>query len=248
MSRPVAVVTGGTRGIGAATAVLLVRPATRCAWAIARVTTRPTRWPNGWPMRGGPVRPVRCDVSDETEVERLFTQADELGRVTALVNSAGVLEDQRPMVEIDAQTVGAGAGGQRRRDGAVLPRCGAADVDLGGRDGGAIVNVSSRAAQLGSPHEYVDYAASKAAVDTLTRGLALETAAQGIRVNAVRPGIIDTEIHAQAATPAGRPDSDRPSRWAGRARPRRWRRRSSGCSRPASSFVTGTVLDVSGGR
>ena len=117
-----------------------------------------------------------------------------------------------------------------------------------GGAGGAIVNVSSRAAQLGSPHEYVDYAASKAAVDTLTRGLALEIAAEGVRVNAVRPGIIDTELHAQGGDP-GRVDRLGPAQPIGRpgtasevAAAIAWFLSS------AASFVTGTVLDVSGGR
>lgn len=99
----------------------------------------------------------------------------------------------------------------------------------GGR-GGAIVNISSAAARIGSPNEYVDYAASKGAVDTLTVGLSKELASEGVRVNGIRPGVIDTDIHASGGDP-GKPSArPRRSRWGARARPRRWRRRRSGCS------------------
>ena len=247
MSRPVAVVTGGTRGIGAATATLLADDHDLCLAYRSR-TDDAERLADDLAARGATVRLVKCDVSDEEDVARLFAAADELGQVAAVVNSAGMLEDQRPMIDIDAarwsrvlavNVIGT-ASCCREAVRRMSTRTGGA--------GGAIVNVSSRAAQLGSPHEYVDYAASKAAVDTLTRGLALEVAAEGVRVNAVRPGIIDTELHAQGGDP-GRVDRLGPAQPIGRpgtaaevAAAIAW------FLSPAASFVTGTVLDVSGGR
>ncbi len=247
MSRSVAVITGGTRGIGAATARLLAerhdlvlgfRTRTGDAEALLATLT----------ATDAQVRLVQCDVSDEAGVARLFAAADELGPVTALVNSAGVLEQQRPMVEIDAQrwsrVLAVNVIGTASCCREAVRRM---STESGGA-GGAIVNVSSRAAQLGSPFEYVDYAASKAAVDTLTRGLALEVATQGVRVNAVRPGIIDTEIHASGGDP-GRVARLGPAQPMGRpgtaaevAAAIAW------FLSPEASFVTGTVLDVSGGR
>lgn len=248
MSRGVAVVTGGTRGIGAATAAILAESghdlvlAHRSDGGTAEQTATALR------ERGVTVRTVRCDVSREGDVERLFAEADALGPVTALVTSAGVLEDQRPMVDIDAdrwtRILAVNVVGVATCCRAAVARM---STDRGGA-GGAIVNLSSRAAQLGSPHEYVDYAASKAAVDTLTRGLALEVARQGVRVNAVRPGIIDTEIHARggdpdrverlgAVQPMGRPGTAEEV-----AQVIAW------LLSDAASYVTGTVLDVSGGR
>lgn len=248
MSSPVAVVTGGTRGIGAATAVLLAEAGYALCLGYRSRDAEADELAERLAGTGATVRPVRCDVSDETEVERLFATADELGTVSALVNSAGVLEGQRPMVEIDAgrwaRVLAVNVVGTASCCRQAVRRMSTA----AGGAGGAIVNVSSRAAQLGSPREYVDYAASKAAVDTLTRGLALETASEGIRVNAVRPGIIDTEIHAAGGDP-GRVARLGPAQPMGRpgtaeevAHAIAW------FLSPAASFVTGTVLDVSGGR
>ena len=247
MSRPVAVVTGGTRGIGAATAALLAAEHDLCL-AYRTRTDDAERLADQLSGGGAAVRLVRCDVSVEADVERLFAAADELGPLATLVNSAGVVEDQRPMVDIDAarwsRVLATNVVGTASCCRQAVRRM---STRHGGR-GGAIVNVSSRAAQLGSPHEYVDSAASKAAVDTLTRGLALEIAAEGVRVNAVRPGIIDTELHAQGGDP-GRVDRLGPAQPIGRpgtasevAAAIAWFLSS------AASFVTGTVLDVSGGR
>lgn len=248
MSRPVAVVTGGTRGIGAATAALLAEAGYDLCLGYRSRDAEADAVTERLCGTGAQVQVVRCDVSVEADVLRLFAAADELGTVGALVNSAGIVEDQRPMVEIDARrwarVLAINVIGTASCCRAAVRRMSTAT----GGAGGAIVNVSSRAAQLGSPHEYVDYAASKAAVDTLTRGLALETAGQGIRVNAVRPGIIDTDLHAQGGDP-GRVARLGPAQPMGRpgtaeevAHAIVWFLSS------ASSFVTGTVLDVSGGR
>jgi NAD(P)-dependent dehydrogenase (short-subunit alcohol dehydrogenase family) len=202
----VILITGASRGIGAATA----RLATQRGYAVcvnyrtnasaARAVVEAIK------AAGGKAIGVAADVSSEPDVQRLFETCDrELGRLTALVNNAGVLETQ---MRVDAM------------DGARLQRIFATNV-IGaflcareavrrmstrrGGNGGAIVNVSSGASRLGSPGEYVDYAASKGALDTLTIGLAREVAEEGIRVNAVRPGYIYTDIHASGGEP-GRVD------------------------------------------
>jgi NAD(P)-dependent dehydrogenase (short-subunit alcohol dehydrogenase family) len=198
----VAIVTGASRGIGAATALL----AARQGWAVAvnyahradaaDAVVRQIR------DMGGQALAVRGDVAVESDVVALFETVDrELGRITALVNNAGVVD--RP-ARVDAMD---GARLRRMFDINVLGSfyCAREAVrrmsTRHGGAGGSIVNVSSAAARLGAAGQYVDYAAAKGAVDTLTIGLAREVAAEGIRVNAVRPGLIETEIHASGGLP-----------------------------------------------
>jgi NAD(P)-dependent dehydrogenase (short-subunit alcohol dehydrogenase family) len=242
-------VTGGSRGIGAATARLAAeRGYTVCvnyrsnrAAADAVVADIESR--------GGTAIAVGADVSTETDVLRLFQAIDErLGPLRALVNNAGVLERQTRVDSIDAARIGRIFA--TNVTGAFL--CAREAVKrlstARGGAGGAIVNVSSRAAQLGAPGEYVDYAASKAALDTLTVGLALEVAAEGIRVNGVRAGIIDTEIHASGGEPrrVDRLGPQLPMKRGGHAievaRAILW------LLSDEASFSTGTFIDVSGGR
>lgn len=245
----VVIITGGSRGIGAATA----RLAAMRGYAVG-VNYRQDAGAAGEVVReieraGGRALAVRADVGREEDVERLFGEVEVgLGRVTALVNNAGVLERQARVEGMDAarlarvmttNVIGSFlcAGAAVRR---MSTRCGGA--------GGVIVNVSSRAAVLGSGGEYVDYAASKGAVDTLTVGLAREVAAEGIRVCGVRPGLIETEIHAlggepgrvarlASGVPLGRGGS--PEEVAGAIL---W------LLSDEASYVTGTLLDVGGGR
>jgi NAD(P)-dependent dehydrogenase (short-subunit alcohol dehydrogenase family) len=202
----VLIVTGGGRGIGAATARLAAqhgyavcvnyrKNAAAAAALVAQIHTD-----------GGTAIAVGADVASEPDVVRLFETVDaQLGPLTALVNNAGILETQARVEQIDAARIDRVFATNVR--GAFL--CAREAVrrmsTKNGGGGGAIVNVSSRAAQLGAPGEYVDYAASKAAVDALTIGLAREVAAEGIRVNGVRAGIIYTEIHADGGEP-GRVD------------------------------------------
>jgi len=202
----VMIVTGGSRGIGAAVA----RLAARRGYAVC-VNYRQRRDAADDVVRaiqadGGRAIAVAADVADETQIVRLFQAVDrELGRVDALVNNAGVLETQMRVEDMDAARVSRILATNvvgalvccREAVRRMAPR-------HGGR-GGAIVNVSSVAARLGSPGEYVDYAASKGALDTLTIGLAKEVAGDGIRVNAVRPGTIYTDMHASGGEP-GRVD------------------------------------------
>jgi NAD(P)-dependent dehydrogenase (short-subunit alcohol dehydrogenase family) len=242
-------VTGGGRGIGAATARLAAeRGYTVCvnyrsnrAAADAVVADIESR--------GGTAIAVGADVSIETDVLRLFQTIDErLGPLHALVNNAGVLETQTRVDSIDAARLGRVFA--TNVTGAFL--CAREAVKrlstARGGAGGAIVNVSSRAAQLGAPGEYVDYAASKAALDTLTIGLAREVAAEGIRVNGVRAGIIDTEIHASGGEPrrVDRLGPQLPMKRGGHAievaRAILW------LLSDEASYSTGTFIDVSGGR
>ncbi|KRC28650.1 SDR family oxidoreductase [Acidovorax sp. Root219] len=198
----VALITGGSRGIGAATAVL----AARQGWAVAvnylanqaaaEAVVRQIR------AQGGQAIAVQGDVAHEEQVLAMFAAVDaQLGRLTALVNNAGV-------VDVTARVDEMGVARLRRMFetnviGAIV--CAREAVrrmsTRHGGTGGSIVNVSSAASRLGSAHQYVDYAASKGAIDSFTIGLAREVAAEGIRVNAVRPGLIETEIHASGGLP-----------------------------------------------
>ena len=242
-------VTGGGRGIGAATARLAAeRGYTVCvnyrsnrASADAAVADIESR--------GGTAIAVGADVSVEADVLGLFETIDaRLGRLTALVNNAGILETQARVDQIDsariARVFATNVTGAFLCAREAVKRMSTAR----GGAGGAIVNVSSRAAQLGAPGEYVDYAASKAALDTLTIGLAGEVAAEGIRVNGVRAGIIDTDIHTSGGEP-GRVDRLGPLLPMQRggqaievARAILW------LLSDEASFSTGTFIDVSGGR
>ena len=198
----VALITGGSRGIGAATAVL----AARQGWAVAvnylanqaaaEAVVQQIR------AQGGQAIAVQGDVAHEEQVLAMFAAVDaQLGRLTALVNNAGV-------VDVTARVDEMGVARLRRMFetnviGAIV--CAREAVrrmsTRHGGTGGSIVNVSSAASRLGSAHQYVDYAASKGAIDSFTIGLAREVAAEGIRVNAVRPGLIETDIHASGGLP-----------------------------------------------
>jgi NAD(P)-dependent dehydrogenase (short-subunit alcohol dehydrogenase family) len=198
----VLLVTGGSRGIGAATALLAARKGYAVAVNYTRNEAAAQELVRTIRAEGGTALALQGDVAEEAQVLELFRQVDaRLGLLTALVNNAGIVDQTARVDEMSVQRL------KRMFDINVIGSflCAREAIKRmstrhGGR-GGAIVNVSSAAARLGAPGQYVDYAASKGAIDTFTIGLAKEVAAEGIRVNAVRPGLIETEIHASGGLP-----------------------------------------------
>ncbi len=245
----VLLVTGGSRGIGAATALL----AAKNGWSVAVNYTANSLAADEVVRQirasGGQAMSVQADVAEEAQVLHMFEHIDaKLGRLTGLVNNAGVVDVK---ARVDEMSV---ARWKRMFNINVIGSliCAREAVrrmsTLHGGEGGSIVNMSSAAARLGAPGQYVDYAAAKGAIDAFTLGLAKEVAAEGVRVNAVRPGLIDTEIHAsgglpnrvkdlQLLVPAGRGGSAEEV-----AEGIVW------LLSDAASYTTMSFLDISGGR
>ncbi len=196
------IVTGGSRGIGASTAMLAADRGYAVCVNYLHNQEAANNIVHGIEKLGGRAIAVAANIAVEAEVIHLFHQVDQkLGRVTALVNNAGILAPQMRLENMNAERLNQIF--TTNITGSFL--CAREAVKRmstrHGGSGGAIVNVSSGAARLGSPGEYVDYAASKGAIDTMTIGLAKEVAQEGIRVNAVRPGVIYTDIHASGGEP-----------------------------------------------
>ena len=223
----VLIVTGASRGIGAATAHLAAARGFRVCVNYLRQQRAAEDVVAAIRQKGGTAVAIQADVSSESEVVRLFDSAvSQLGPLTALVNNAGIVERQSRLDAIDAarlhRVFAINVFGSFLCAREAVRRM---STKYGGQ-GGSIVNISSGASRLGSPNEYIDYAASKGAIDTLTLGLAKEVAEEQIRVNAVRPGFIYTEIHAQGGEP----------------------NRVLWLLSDEASYVTGAILDVTGGR
>jgi NAD(P)-dependent dehydrogenase (short-subunit alcohol dehydrogenase family) len=236
-------ITGGGRGIGAATA----RLAAAQGYAVCVSYLRDAASAQKLAQEIGG-KAVQGDVASEADVLRLFAESDRLGKLTVLVNNAGIVDRSSRVEAMSAARIermlAVNVTGSFLCAREAVKRM---STRHGGQ-GGAIVNVSSVAAKLGSPGDYVDYAASKAAIDTMTVGLAKEVGAEGIRVNGVRPGVIRTEIHAVSgdasrvqriggAAPLGRPGEAEEV-----ARTILW------LASGQASYITGALLDVSGGR
>lgn len=201
MAERVLVVTGGSRGIGAAVCRLAAaRGYGVVVNYVGNVAAAEAVCADIHAM-GGEAVAVRGDVSSAEDVEHIFRAADRMGRVAGLVNNAGTIAGSSRVDAMDADRINRifaiNVTGSILCAGAAVRRM---SSKHGGK-GGGIVNVSSAAAKLGAPGVYVDYAASKGAIDTLTVGLALEVAGEGIRVNGVRPGVIDTDFHATGGVP-----------------------------------------------
>lgn len=244
-----ALVTGGSRGIGRATALLLAQHGYQVAVNYRQREEAAAEVVSLIQQQGGKAFSVQADISDEQQVVAMFCSLDQQGAVlSALVNNAGILFQQTSVAQLNAERINrvfaTNVTGTFLCCREAVKRM---SFQYGGQ-GGAIVNVSSAAARSGAPHEYVDYAASKGAVDTLTRGLALEVAAQGIRVNAVRPGLIYTDMHADGG------EADRVNRIAPTLPMQRGGEPDEIANAilwllsEAASYVTGTFIDAAGGR
>jgi NAD(P)-dependent dehydrogenase (short-subunit alcohol dehydrogenase family) len=244
----VVIITGGSRGIGRATALAAAARGFRVCVGYASNEAAAGHVVSAIEAKNGKAIAVKCDVGSESDILALFKAADEFGTLGALVNNAGIVGPSLRVDQVSAERI------QRMMavnvTGSIL--CAREAVKRmstrhGGK-GGVIVNLSSVAAKLGGANTYVDYAASKGAIDTFTIGLGYEVAGEGIRVAAIRPGLIDTEIHASGGEP------DRAHRLAGNVPMKRvgtadeianaivW------LMSDDASYVTSAILDVSGGR
>ncbi|MEM7533910.1 MAG: glucose 1-dehydrogenase [Chloroflexota bacterium] len=240
----IVIVTGGSRGIGAATSKLLASRSYSVCVNYLKNSVAADSLVADIKQNGGSAFACRSDVSDEADVARLFDATEtHFGSVSHLVNNAGILFNQSQLVDMDIARF-------NKVMNSNVTSCFLCSREYIKRvkSGGAIVNVSSAAARTGSPFEYIDYAASKGAMDTLTKGLSLELAPKGIRVNAVRPGFIHTDIHADGGEPnrierlspqiplkrGGTPDEV--------ANAIAW------LLSDEASYVTGSFIDIAGGK
>lgn len=248
MSR-VMLITGASRGIGAATALLAAHQGYALCLNYHQREDAVKQVLEQVHAAGASAITVKADVADESQVLQMFEVIDrEFGQLDVLVNNAGMLEQQMRLEQMDAarwtRVLGANVIGSFLCAREAIKRM---STQHGGQ-GGSIINLSSIAARLGAPGEYIDYAAAKGAIDSMTVGLAREVAGEGIRVNAVRPGVIHTEIHASGGEPdrIERVKSSVPMGRGGQAEEVAeailW------LASEHASYTTGALLDVSGGR
>jgi len=244
MSPKIVLISGASRGIGAATAKLLASQGYAVCVNYQHNKTAAHEVVQHIKAHGGHALAYQADVSCESQVVDLFNFMDtELGTITHLVNNAGILLPQAKLIDMDAQRINHILSTNVT---SYFLCCREALKRM--QTGSAIVNVSSGAARTGSPHEYIDYAASKGAIDTLTKGLSLEVAQQGIRVNGVRPGFIHTDMHADGGEPnrIQRLSPQIPLQRGGTtdevANAITW------LLSEQASYVTGSIIDVTGGK
>ena len=246
---PVLLVTGGSRGIGAAACLVAARHGWRVAVNYASNEDAANAVVSEIKKAGGDAIAIRGDVGNAADIVSMFGAVDKhFGRLDGLVNNAGIVDYTARVDEMSADRL------ERMMrinvTGSIL--CAGEAVrrmsSRHGGQGGVIVNISSMAAVIGGSTQYVDYAASKAAIDTFTIGLSREVAAEGIRVNAIRPGIIETDIHASGGQP------DRPKEMASSIPMKRTGEAEEVADAivyllsPSASYITGAILNVSGGR
>ncbi len=248
MASGIVLVTGGSRGIGAAASLVAAELGHTVAVNYVHNKAAADDVVGQIEAAGGQAFPIQGDVQSEADVLAIFAACDEHGELVGLINNAGVVDNPQRVDEMSFDrltrmfTINLIGSFLCARE--AVQRM---STKHGGK-GGAIVNLGSAGSKLGSPGQYVDYAASKGAIDTMTVGLALEVADEGIRVNAVRPGIIDTEIHASGGLPdrVAQLESKLPMKRAGSAeevaKAIKW------LLSDESSYTTGAILDVSGGR
>jgi NAD(P)-dependent dehydrogenase (short-subunit alcohol dehydrogenase family) len=248
MTDKVAIITGGSRGIGRATAIAAASRGFRVCVGYASNKAAADSVVSAIESKNGKAIAVKCDVGEEHDILALFKAADKFGTLGALINNAGIVGTTSRVDEMSAERIARMMA--VNVTGSIL--CAREAVKRmstrhGGK-GGVIVNLSSVAARLGAPNTYVDYAASKGAIDSFTTGLGYEVAGEGIRVAAIRPGLIDTEIHASGGDPerAHRLAHVVPMKRVGSAEEIAnaiiW------LMSDDASYVTSAILDVSGGR